>query len=136
MGRLKRKSPSQGTHFKAPESSDPPAQTQPPLFSFEHIAKDGPCSLDACDKDHKAALIDRLTQLSKLTWQQIQQASMHGQGTEQIARSSLKVQLPGFFNDDYVLAFRFFGKAPMLGFRRDRVFYILFLDPSFKASSH
>lgn len=93
--------------------------------------------LSTCTKDEKAALADRLHQMSQLTWQQIQQAPRHGQGGETIARASLNVKVPNVVTEDTpILSFRFFAMAPMIGFRKDEVFYILWLDRAFDAYEH
>lgn len=55
--------------------------------------------------DEKAALADRLHELSQLTWQQIQQAPRHGQGSETIARTSMKVVVPPAITEDTPILF-------------------------------
>lgn len=75
--------------------------------------------------------------MSQLTWQQIQQAHKHGQGGETIARTSLKVTIPTAITEDApILSFRFCGKAPMVGFRKDEVFYVVWLDRAFDVYPH
>jgi hypothetical protein len=36
----------------------------------------------------------------------------------------------------FFLAFRFFDKAPMVGYRKEEVFYVLWLDREFKLYQH
>jgi hypothetical protein len=45
--------------------------------------------------------------LSKLTWQQIQQADRHGMGSEKINPSSIRAQLPSISGDITFIALRF-----------------------------
>jgi hypothetical protein len=125
-----------GKRLRPHESSDIPAQTQPPHFSLEHLSNDKHFTLDTCTKDQKAAFADKLRQLSKLTWAQIMNAGRHGQGLEKISRDSIKSPVPSLYRAEHFLAFRFFGKAPMVGYREGRTFFIIWLDPNFKLYNH
>lgn len=121
--------------FKTTENAKPSPNQLIPKFSLEYLQKSHCLSL--CSKDEKAALADRLHQLSQLTWQQIQQAHRHGQGSETIARTSMKVVLPSAITEDTpILSFRFSGMAPMVGFRREEVFYVVWLDRAFDVYPH
>lgn len=110
-------------------------QQMRPKFSFEHLQKSH--CLSNCERDEKAALADRLHELSQLTWQQVMQADRHGQGCETIKRTSIKTAIPPCITEDSnILAFRFCGKAPMVGFRREEVFYLVWLDRDFSLYNH
>lgn len=75
--------------------------------------------------------------VSQLTWQEINQAPRHGLGTEIIDRLAIKDRLPGCITEDTnILALRFHGKAPMVGFRLAEVFYIVWLDRAFQLYDH
>jgi hypothetical protein len=107
-----------------------------PKFSLEHLRKSH--CISNCTKDEKAALADRLHELSQLTWQQIAQCSRKGQGSEIIARSSIgEDSIPACITEDSnIIAFRFFGNAPMVGFRDAEVFFIVWLDRAFDLYDH
>lgn len=106
-----------------------------PKFSFAYLDKD--YCLSKCTKDEKAALADKLHQLSQLSWLDINNAARHGQGYEKINRTSIKGRIPPSLTEDVnILAFRFFGKAPMVGYRVAEVFYIVWLDRQFVLYDH
>ena len=72
-----------------------------------------------------------------MTWAQIKTADRMGLGFETIARSSITAGIPRHITDDVrLLAFRFFGNAPMVGYRDGRVFFVLWLDRSFTLYNH
>lgn len=117
-------------------NSTPSPEELPPVFSFEHIQS--PYSHEECQPQELAALVKKLCQLSKIPWGQIKQVHRHGCGCEQIQRSSIKgVSIPKFITPDItLLAFRFYGKAPMIGFRSERIFHIVWLDRDFTVYKH
>ena len=61
-----------------------------------------------------------------MTWQEIINVPRHGLGHEIIP------------NDESVniLAFRFSGQKPMVGYRQENVFYIIWLDRNFTLYDH
>ncbi len=134
--RIKQPPKEVGRRLRPHESSDVPAQSQPPHFSLEHLSAVKHFSLDACTREQKAAFADKLQQLSRLTWAQIMSAGRHGQGLEKISRDSITAPSPDFIRDDHFLAFRFHALAPMVGYREGRTFFILWLDPGFKLYKH
>jgi len=72
-----------------------------------------------------------------MTWKEISVANRKGMGYEKIARNALSVELPAHVTPDVnLLAFRFYGNAPMVGYRVKRVFHILFLDRDFTLYDH
>ncbi|WP_300674673.1 hypothetical protein [Desulfoluna sp.] len=62
----------------------------------------------------------------------------HGMGYEKIATSSLNTELPAHLSgqDVNLIAFRFNGKAPMVGYRDKSVFHILWVDRDFTLYDH
>lgn len=116
-------------------NSKPSPEELPPVFSFEHIQS--PYSHKECQAQELADLVNKLCQLSKMSWRQIKQAHRHGCGCEQIQQNSIKVGIPKFITPDTtLLAFRFCGLAPMIGFRSKRIFYIVWLDRDFTLYKH
>jgi hypothetical protein len=124
-----------GKRISAREIVDLPPEQESPLFSLRYMNKD--YSLAKCTKDEKAAFADTLYKLSQLTWSQINACPRHGSGYEKIARSSIGAPIPSHLKDDVnFIAFRFFGKAPMVGYRDGAVFYVIWLDRDFTLYPH
>ena len=109
---------------------------QTPLFCLNQISSQ--YSLSQCERNEKAHFADRLYTLSQMTWAQIQSADRHGLGSEKIPTNALgTATLPaGVTQDVQLLAIRFSGMKPMVGYRSERVFHILFLDRNFSLYNH
>ncbi|EML0361258.1 hypothetical protein RI835_000583 [Providencia rettgeri] len=61
----------------------------------------------------------------------------HGLGFEKIKSSSIKASIPKHITDDVdLIAFRFFGMSPMVGYRNESTFFIVWLDRSFTLYDH
>lgn len=117
------------------QASDVSSEQQPPLFSLRYL--DNNYSLSNCTKDEKAAFADTLHRLSQVTWNQINSLPRHGLGYERISRSSITAAIPSHVKEDVnLIAFRFCGKAPMVGYRDRAVFYIIWLDLDFTLYPH
>ena len=73
-----------------------------------------------------------------MSWAAINQAPRHGLGYEKIDRASIRTAIPSHLKEDvnFFLAFRFFDKAPMVGYRKEEIFYALWLDREFKLYKH
>lgn len=127
-----------GSKVAAPASAGAPSpDTQTPTFCLHYLG--GNYCLTKCDTKEKADLAERLHKLSSMTWQEIKHAQRHGLGFEIISRKSLKTDLPPAvkaMEDVTVLAFRFSGKKPMVGYRDGRTFHIVFLDRDFTLYPH
>lgn len=136
MGKLKLPKPQSGKHIQLPTIAAISSNKLRPIFALEFLQK-GYCIAD-CDKDHKAAFADALRERSQLTWEDIQKAHRHGLGHEKIPRDRIKGPIPTAITEDVedFLAFRFFGKAPMVGFRRDATFFVVWLDRNFSLYEH
>ena len=76
--------------------------------------------------------------LSQLPWKELRQAPRHGLGYEKIKRHSIKSGIPLHITDDvdHFIAFRFHDKAPMVGHRQERIFYIFWIDRDFSLYDH
>lgn len=119
------------SHSKKSDSPD----NNPPVFSLRYLQK-GYC-LNCCQKDEKAALADKLFTLSKLSWSEIKGLPRHGLGFEKIKSSSIKATIPAHITDDVdLIAFRFCGLSPMVGYRNESTFFIVWLDRSFTLYDH
>lgn len=136
MGKnLKRQQQNKGAHIAAPETQSKPANSETPVFCLHYLK--GAFCVTQCESDDKAAFVDRLHTLSKMTWQQIQVSPRHGLGHEKIEQNAIRTGLPPHVTKDVtLLAFRFNGKKPMVGYRSGRVFHILFVDHNFTLYDH
>ena len=135
--KLKVPSTGVGRRVVAPQSGGTgSSENDHPAFCFQHM-RDGYC-LSNCELKEKAALAETMHELSKLTWAQIHGTHRHGKGCERIDQTSIKGDsVPHYITDDVnLLAFRFFGKAPMVGFRTGRIFHIVWLDRNFTLYKH
>ena len=111
--------------------------TQSPVFSFEKMQDGTGWSINCCDAENQAALSKQLFRLCQMKWREVIQAPRHGLGSEKIDVKSLKIPLPKSVTQDVtILALRYHGKRPMVGYREGRVFFILFLDHNFKIYNH
>lgn len=109
----------------------------PPIFAFDKMQDGSGYSVNCCDQGHQAAALRKIFTLSKMTWNEIQNAPRHGLGTEKIARKAIKAAIPIDVTEDVTfLALRYNGKAPMVGYRDGRTFHVLYLDHTFTVYDH
>lgn len=134
--KLKRPSIDGGAKIAPPSPEfSPSPERRPPVFSLQYV-QPSHC-LSNCTKDEKSALIDKIHRLSGLTWAEIKQKDRHKLGFEKIARSSIKTSIPSHLTPDVdLIAFRFDGMKPMVGYRREATFFILWLDRDFSLYNH
>lgn len=132
----KRKSkPGKEPRIKSHDSDKIPSQLQPPIFSLKYMQRSH--CITACEQREKASFADKLRLLSKMTWNQIYSSHRHGLGCEKIDRNSIKASIPHHITEDTTLiAFRFHGKAPMVGYRKESTFHIIWIDRDFSLYQH
>jgi hypothetical protein len=107
----------------------PSASDQRPLFSFYHL-EDG-FRVSDCQARDRGDFAVRLEELSQLTWTQIILAPRQGLGAETIKRESIRVRVPSDLTRDLrIIAFRFGSGARIVGYREDRVFHVIWVDPN------
>lgn len=132
---IKKQSGASGKHIQPTKDLFPKSTFNYPIFCFRHIHRD--YSLEKCEKDEKIDLIERLCKLSTLTWEQIKLADRHGFGTEKISHESIKVGKPAHITPDITFyALRFSGKKPIVGYKSDFIFHILYIDRDFTLYNH
>jgi hypothetical protein len=132
MGQIKKQKRNKLTSTKVSFST----QQEHPVFCLKYLDRKYYC-LSVCTKEEKAAFADTLDRLSQLTWTEISKSSRHGLGYEKIARNSIRATIPKHVEDDVIfIAFRFYGKAPMVGYRKDAIFHILWIDRDFTLYQH
>jgi hypothetical protein len=101
----------------------------PPLFSLQHLQSS--YGIDACEKNDQAAFAERICKLGQLSWQTIHQAHKHSVGCETIKPNSIKPPKPDCIGDRAILALRYSGNKPMVGFKDGRVLNILWIERQF-----
>jgi hypothetical protein len=133
-GRIKEPEKDSGKLGVVPEFTDPPEQ-RTPAFSLRYLQSN--YCITKCQKEERAALADTMYQLSQLTWGQIKSVGRHALGAEKIPRNQIKAPIPSHITDDVdFLSFRFYGKAPMVGYRREATFFIVWLDRDYTLYNH
>lgn len=135
MKHFQRPKQQEGKHFFAPDSASTSTSHLCPVFSLRHTCKE--YCLSKCTAEEKSAFADTLYKLSQLTWAELRSEGRLKIGSEKIKHSSMKTAIPPIVSPEVpLLAFRFCGKAPMIGFRDKDVFHILWFDRDFTAYRH
>jgi len=135
--RLRRPPPTQGPRLRVPDTTDEPPDQQPPLFSLRYLDR-GRYGLTVCQQRERAVFADTLDRLSQRSWSELRLSPRHGLGYEQIPRHAIRVPLPSHLTEDVqrFIAFRCAGNAPMVGYRVQTIFYLLWLDRDFTLYDH
>ena len=106
-----------------------------PAFCLRYV--DPEYCITGCSAEQQAAFIRTLRELSQMTWIQIKAAHRHGRGTEKISQDAIRRPIPRHITaDETLLAFRFWNRAPMVGYRERDVFRIIWFDPDFSLYDH
>ena len=125
-------------HIRPHDASSISPDNMSPLFSLSYMARDH--CITCCERDERAAFAVKLRELSQLTWAQLRNAPRQGMGYEKINRDSFRVAIPSQITEDvHIIAFRFDGSKPIVGFRdRDdrRIFHIVWVDRNFTVYDH
>ena len=126
-----------GKSIQTHSSSNINYEDECPIFSFKYLAKDTKYCISNCIDDDKIAFVDQFFKLSHLSWKQIKNNGRHKLGCEKINHSSIKTAIPpNITPDGILLAFRFNGKKPMIGFRDKSIFHIIWFDKDFTLYNH
>jgi len=131
-----KKPPVQTTKNISARSTDNPIKDEGHIiFSLRHLQKN--YCFSACQPEEKQALAESFFKRRDMTWLSISKEPKHGLGFEKINRKSLNVKVPSIVPEDAnILSFRFKGKAPMVGYKENNLFYILWLDRDFTVYPH
>lgn len=117
------------------QTRDTSPEQQKPIFALCYLRRD--YCLSTCSKDEKAAFADTLHKLSQITWNEISSSSRHGVGYERISRDAIRSGIPAHLKEDVnFIAFQFFGKAPMVGYRDENIFHVIWIDRAFSLYDH
>jgi hypothetical protein len=134
---LRNPQPNRGRKISLSGSADvrPDYNRQKPIFCLRFI--DPQYCITACDRDDKAAFADKIRRMSLMTWNELIQAPRHGMGFESIPRSAIRRPIPVHITEDVTLiAFRFSGLKPMVGYRADGMFHIVWFDCAYNLYAH
>ncbi len=133
--RIKSKAPLQGLKVRAHDAPHQSWDKRPIVFSFCNLAHSH--CVEQCTDGEKVHVLDALWKRGRMTWAEIKQAPRHGLGCEKIAQNSLQVPLPVCVTPDTtILSFRCIGLAPMIGYRDEDRFHILWIDREFNCYNH
>jgi hypothetical protein len=131
---FKNPKPVSGHRISAPAQQPQNTDKEPPSFCLRFIVPK--YCLTKCNTEQKAAFAQRLYELSRSTWVELRNAGKKG-GTEVLPQFRTKEPIPTSITPDVTLvAFRYWKKAPMVGFRDGRTFYVVWLDIDFSLYDH
>lgn len=92
-----------------------------------------------CDDGAVKEFTQRLSELSQLSWNQINATTRKGFGSELIPKDQITAPLPAArvtADVEKLRSFRFGGRARLLGHRDGRVFEVYLIDPGGKSYEH
>lgn len=117
------------------QAEDTSTNSEIPIFSLRHVNKD--YCLSNCTSQEKASFADALLNFNRRTWAEIICTQKDGLGCEKISPKAIRSGRPSEFTDDVpILALRFCGKAPMVGYRVKAVFHVVWFDRQFTLYDH
>lgn len=135
MARLKTRHRKPLGKLREPIVSKVDSSTQSPVFCLHYLDND--YGLSQCEKVFKVSLIHKLHELSQLTWNQITNTHRHGLGLEKIPYEQIKGRMPTHITDDQeFIAIRFHQLKPVVGYRIERIFHIVWLDYNMTLYDH
>ena len=134
--KLKKQTGKSGGKVRITETPQTPSDDKHPIFCLQYLSRD--FSLANCNREEKAAFADTLAHLSQMTWGQLRFAPRHGAGYEKIDRDSIRADIPAHLLEDvsHFVAFRFYGLAPMVGYKENEVLHVVWLDREFRLYDH
>jgi hypothetical protein len=127
---------SKSNKFKQPDTTKNIINydNEKPVFSFIYSV-DKKYGIDECTTEEKLSFLKTMLKLSECSWIMLKSADKHGLGYEKIDK--INTSLPPQVTDEVqLIAFRFYDKAPMVGFRQERTFHIIFFDRDFTLYDH
>lgn len=120
-----------GGRIAAPSGGGNSTQTELVTLSFEYFLCD---SVKACQLEHIKLWTDLLRMLTASTWQVVSSARRQGIGFEKIPTQQFKDEITaGLPPDTDFLSFRCGAAMRMIGFRRQAVLHVRWLDPNHEA---
>lgn len=124
-------SPRMSTHEAPRRNSD----KCPPVFSFQHLVESH--DIEKCSSEEKVRILHAIYKRSRINWEELKKIGRHKLGCEPIEQESLRVPLPRVVTPDTtILSFRCIEMAPMIGFRDEDRFHVLWIDRKFDCYPH
>jgi hypothetical protein len=133
MAHVSRPSPKHTAGIVAPA---PSTDDEPPAFCFKHARRG--FQITDLNPEGKAAVLDTIHRLTELSWALLKRMGKQG-GTEVIPRHRLRPTVPECVqDDDDILSIRVEKDTVfrLLGFRKDRLLHVLWIDPRGKCYPH
>ncbi len=111
--------------------------SKPIIFSLEKLQLGTYC-LSSLNEEHQAMFADSIFRRKSMLWKEVRNAPKHGLGTEKIDKGSISAPIPKFITDESesLLALRYHGKCPMVGYRLRDIFFVLWFDHNFSLYDH
>ena len=135
--RLKKPRKTTGTKIKASDNDSPLNEIDYPVFCLRHLHKARDYNLGSCDNEHKSAFVSQLETLSQLPWNKINTLPRHGLGWEKLPQAAINDRIPNHVTEDVtLLAFRYHGRKPFVGYRSSFIFHVLFIDHHYELYNH
>lgn len=139
MGKLRQPKRQSGSRIKdrGSSASDIPSEQLPPVFCFQ-FQRQG-WTIGNCNDGSKVKLADAIHVRSRMTWLQIENASHKGFGSEKIPLAKIRPDIPDSFPKeiDKALILRCgSGLMRLAGFRSQRIFHIVWVDPDGSPYDH
>jgi hypothetical protein len=137
MAKKRIKQPEVNKSSRLTTTNPPNHDSMPPLFSLEKIVGDKYCFSNLDDNDKKQ-FAESIFKRKNLTWSDIKKSPRHGLGFEKIPKTQIQGSIPVSITEDMTdfLSFRFSGKKPMVGYRMQNVFYVLWFDLDYSLYGH
>jgi hypothetical protein len=132
MGKIKKRDEKSAGRVAAREMPGVSFQDEPPKFSLRYVQSD--YCITQCEAVEQLDFIKAMIKRKDVPWKELEKAPHGGLGCEVIRK--LNVILPKCAEGKSIIAFRYSGEKPMVGFRERDVFYILWFDRSFSVYKH
>lgn len=107
-------------------------------FSFKYLTENKDYGLNSLSNEAKVKLVNSINSYSHKNWNEIQSTHKHiNGGMETIKQDAIKVKIPNFIKEDTkLIVLRFGKKIPMVGFRDNSIFHVVWFDPKFQLYNH
>lgn len=123
------------------ESRDSDSDINYPVFCLKYIHNSYNLDLcSKCDQSFSKGFLRKLHRISQLTWTDIQFGDRKKNGSEKIARQSIRIPIPNSITNDVkdFLSFYFNSdRGRIIGYRsKGNVFNIVFVDTKLEVYKH
>lgn len=126
-----------GSIVKTPDAPRLSTNDQHPLLCLEHNANE--YGVVECETDEQAAFAQWIHRISQFTWGELALKKYDHYGYKQIDSDAIRILPPASAAArlDKYMVFRFQnGDGRVIGYRRDRVFHVLWVDAKLRLYKH